>query len=630
MKKLFAISTAGMFLIYLSAAYAQKTGLYMPIDIKKGYDQNTRSYDGKPGKNYWQNRADYDIKINFDPITGQLQGSENIVYYNNSPDSLNQLVFHLFPDYYKKGNRRDFDVSPSDESDGVSISEFLFNDDKINFADDNNNLSFNHTSFVLKLDNALPPMEKVNLEISWHFYVNKGSPSRTGGVDSTTYFVAYFFPRIAVYDDIYGWNLFDYTGDAEFYNDFGNFDLSVTVPGNFLVWATGLLQNAPEVITEKYLERYKSAMISDSIVHIVDSTEHLTKDITVSNYTNTWKFHAENVTDAAFALSDQYLWDASSFTADKGTGRRILINTAFNKSSKDFYEVAKIAKSVMTEMSANLPGIPFPFPVMTVFNGMDYMEYPMMVNDTTLDIGHTPELTTHEIFHSYFPFYTGINETRYAWMDEGLTTFFTYLLINKLYPSLTVNQPFEDEYRYMIGSFSDMPIFINSNKLKRPEYNYIYYDKPLSFFLVLQNFLGHQVFINALKEFMQSWNGKHPTPYDLFFTFERITGKNLDWLIRPWFFEYGYVDLAINKVTRKNEGYEIEIEKKGLLPAHFGLKLFYADSTTDSFEYNAEVWMKYENIYKVFIASRKKIEAVEIEDNTLRDADLNNNRYTIK
>ena len=606
-----------------------QSGYYIPINFQKAYTNNTRSYDGKPGKDYWQNKADYDIKVNFDPFSRKLIGNENIDYYNNSPDTLKKLVFHLFSDYYKKGNRRDFDVDAEDESDGVNISKLILNGKEINYDDNNKNLSLSHTSFTLYLDDFVIPGEKINLKVEWNYIVNKGSSTRTGEVDSTSFFIAYFFPRLAVYDDINGWNNFDYTGDAEFYNDFGNFKLAVTVPKNFIVWATGTLQNPEEVFTKKYLTLFNEALNSDNVIHIIDTLDYLDKNITQQKSLNTFRFSADNVSDAAFALSDHYLWDASRLLTDKKTGSKTLISAVYNKSSEDFYEVEEIAKKVIGYMSYNFPGVPFPFPSMTVFNGLDQMEYPMMVNDTTIGFDEVFELTTHEIFHSYFPFYMGINETNYAWMDEGINSFITYCIIKNVYPEVEWNQPFGDEYKNLIGNFGDEPLFVNSNIIKRPNYNYVCYDKPLSFFLVLQDFLGEDVFKNTLQEFMNRWNGKHPVPYDFFYTFENVTGKNLEWLIKPWFFQYGYVDLSIKDAAISNGNYKINIEKKGLLPAHFGLVINYSDDSSDTLEYKASVWMNGENIFKVTIPSNKKIKKLEILDKTLRDADLTNNKLVL-
>ena len=602
-----------------------QSGYYMPINFQKAYTNNTRSYDGKPGTNYWQNKADYNIKVNFDPSSRKLTGNENINYFNNSPDTLKKLVFHLFPNLYKKGNRRDFDIDTEDESYGLKITKLIINGKKINYDISNKNLSVNHTSFTLYLNNFVTPGAKINLNVEWNYIVNKGSHIRTGGVDSTSFFIAYFFPRLAVYDDINGWNNFDYTGDAEFYNEFGNFKLAVTVPKNFIVWATGTLQNPEEVFTPKYLDLFNEALNSNNVIHIIDTLDYLNKDITKQNSFNTFKFSAVNVSDAAFALSDYYLWDASNLTVDEKTGRKTLISAVYNESSEDFYDVQGIAKKVIGYMSYNFPGVPFPYLSMTVFNGLDQMEYPMMVNDTTIGFKKVYELTTHEIFHSYFPFYTGINETNYAWMDEGINSFITYCIMKNVYPEAEWNQPFGDDYKNLIGNFGDEPLFVNSNIIKRPNYDYICYDKPLSFFLVLQDFLGEEVFKSTLQEFMNRWNGKHPIPYDFFYTFENVTGKNLEWLIKPWFFQYGYVDLSIKDAVISNGNYEINIEKKGLLPAHFGLFINYSDDSCDTLEYKASVWMNGENVFKVTIPSNKKIKKLEILDKTLRDADLKNN-----
>jgi len=614
--------------MFFSTTAFSQSGYYISINFQKAYANNTRSYDGKPGEDYWQNKADYDIKVNFDPFSRKLTGNENIDYYNNSPDTLKKLVFHLFPDIYKKGNRRDFNIDAEDESGGVTITKLILNGKEINYDANNKNLFYNHTSFTIYLDDFVLPGAKINLNVEWNYVENKDSHIRSGEVDSTSFFIAYFFPRLAVYDDINGWNNFNYTGDAEFYNDFGNFKLAVTVPNNFIVWATGTLQNPEEVFTQKYLTLYNKALNSDNVIHIIDSTDYLSKDITQQNSFNTFRFSADKISDVAFALSNHYLWDASNLLIDKKTGRKTLISAAYNKSSEDFYEVQEIAKKVIGHMSYNFPGVPFPFPSMTVFNGLSEMEYPMMVNDTTRDLKETYKLTTHEIFHSYFPFYMGINETNYAWMDEGITSFITYCILKNIYPEVESNQPFGDDYKNLIGIFGDEPLFVNSNIIKRPNYDYVCYDKPLSFFLVLQDFLGEEVFKNTLQEFMNRWKEKRPMPYDFFYTFENVTGKNLEWLINPWFFQYGYVDLVIKDVIKK-KWYEINIENKGLLPAHFGLVINYSDDSCDTLEYKASVWMKKENIFKISLPSNKKIINLEILDKTLIDANLKNNKMIL-
>ena len=628
-KKRFAL-TIVILLFITSSILAQDSQLYMPINIKKAYENKTRSLDGTPGTAYWQNRADYKIDVHFDPSSRLVSGKEKIVYFNNSPDTLRQLVFHLFPDIYKKGNAHDPQIVPSDQGDGTILEKLSLNRDGENLLAKDGAVTFEHTGFVLNLPAALAPRDQTQIDLTWHYTLNRKTHIREGAVDSSAFFVAYFFPRLAVYDDIDGWNRFKYTGTAEFYNDFGDFEVAVTVPQDYLVWATGVLQNPQEVLAKKYLQRYQSAFTCDEIIHIVDSTEAKQKGVTKSGK-NIWKFKAENVSDFAFATSNHYLWDASSLMVDKKTGRRVLVDAAYNKNSKDFYEVVEIAKKSIDFMSTQMPGVPYPYPKETVFNAVAEMEYPMMVNNPSYSSRHsTIRITAHEIFHSYFPFYTGCNESRYAWMDEGLTTFGTYLMSEKLDGPGQGYLSFFSGYKEQIGHFSDLPIFVDSNVLKRPVYNHNSYVKPASFFLILQDELDQALFSKVLIEFVNRWQGRHPTPYDFFFTFAAVSQKNLDWLIKPWFFEYGYVDLAVQNVQQKGKHYKITIAKKGHYPANFALKIIFDDGSFETESYKASVWEKGNTIVEINKFADKKIKTLEIIDKSIIDADLSNNIFNSK
>ena len=283
MKKSFSNLVINTIFIFTLISIVWASDLYMPVNIRKAYENGTRSFDGKPGPNYWQNGADYNIQVEFDPETRQLSGSEKITYYNNSPDLLTEIVFHLFPNLYKKGNIRDFEIELADESDGVTITAMALNGKKIDPSPDNKSLEYTHSSLKLSLQDPLPSGNKLKLNLSWHYVLNENSHMRTGVVDNSSAFIAYFFPRIAVYDDIDGWNDFKYMGTTEFYNDFGNFEVSVTVPQNFIVWATGTLENPEQVLSHKYLNRYREALTSDNVIHIVDSTECTQNNITTPN-----------------------------------------------------------------------------------------------------------------------------------------------------------------------------------------------------------------------------------------------------------------------------------------------------------------------------------------------------------
>ena len=605
---------------------ARASDLYMPVNFQNAYEKKTRSLDGKPGQNYWQNRADYSIKISFDPETRKIKGSETITYFNNSPDSLNELLIHLFPNLYKKGNSRDFNIDFIDESDGVTIEEIRVNGIKIDISSNSKSVEYGHTNFKLSLPEFLLAGRKLSLTISWNYVLNKYSHQRTGAIDSSSFFVAYFFPRIAVYDDIDGWNDFKYTGTPEFYNDFGNFEVSITVPENFVVWATGTLENPEEVLTTKYLQQYRKAFTSDKIIHIVDSTEIYQNTITKQNDKNTWKFKATNVTDFAFATSDHYLWDATSLIVDKKNERRVFIDAAYNKESKDFYQVASIARQSVEYMSFQFPGLPYPFPKVTVFNGADGMEYPMMVNDISKEKREeTIKLTSHEVLHGYLPFFVGCNETKYAWMDEGFTSFADYVIFNHFATPENARFYYLHGYQEQAGEFLDTPIFTNSEFLKRPTYSYNSYPKPASFFLILQDLFGEEKFKQIIHEFMNRWKGKHPMPYDLFFTIYDVSGENLDWLIKPWFYEFGYVDLAIKDVIETENEYEIQIQKKGRIHAPFQVKIIFEDDSEKIIKENVAVWKNGNTSYTINEPITQSLKSVELIDGSLLDADVSNN-----
>jgi hypothetical protein len=627
----FRISLLTVLALFISnISSGQNPGLYIPRNVQKAFDNRTRSLDGKPGINYWQNGAKYNIDVEFDPMTRLVEGKEKIKYFNNSPDTLNEIIVHLFPNFFKKGNPRDFAINSEDEGNGVVIEKISYNGKGVDTGASSKFIEYRGTSLRLKLTSPILPKRNAEFSFDWNYILNKESDVRTGTIDSSTFFIAYFFPHIAVYDDIDGWNDFQYTGGVEFYNDFAKFDVSIIVPKDYIVRATGVLQNPEEVLTDKYVNRYRSALTSDSIVRIIDSTDIVQKGITISKTKNTWKFKAENVTDFAFALSDHYLWDGSSLIVDKVTGRRVFIDAAYNKDSKDFYKVAQTAREEIEYMSTVLPGVPFPYPKETVYNGSGGMEYPMMVNDSSVPDSSMVGLTSHEISHSYFPFYMGTNESKYAWMDEGWAAYIDFMTTSTLYSIEVIKNSRVKAYKNSIGNDIDLPIIAVSKYLKSPVYRYNAYIKAAYFYNMLKEYLGDNLFFKALHEYMDRWNGKHPIPYDFFNSMSNAIGEDLTWLIKPWFFEYGYLDLAIKDISLTGNNYNIVIEKKGNYPGGFKLKLTYSDGTNEVISKNVSVWKEDNNRFIIERPGGKKIIKAILFDKIWLDADSSNDEFIIK
>jgi len=617
-----------IFILMFNFAFSQKEELYIPLNIQTAYENETRSQDGIPGRNYWQNRADYSIQINLDPDLLILSGKEEIRYYNNSPDTLRAIVFHLFSDYFKEGNPRDYNINPSDAHEGVVIEKLIKDGQTIDFSENNRSLRMRNTGFSFYLEDPLLPGETSVFSVHWNYEINKHSHLRTGRVDQSSLFLAYFFPRIAVYDDLQGWNYQNYTGLSEYYNDYGDFNVEIEVPNDYLVWATGMLENASEVLNPIYLQRYEKALASDNIIHIITEDESEKKDITPKKSKNIWKFSAQNVSDFAFGTSDHYLWDASSLVVDKLSGRRVLIDAAYNKNSEDFYSVADIARNAVEIMSCEIPGVPFPFPQITVFNGLSEMEYPMLVNDMSVSDDMVVSLTAHEIFHSYFPFYVGINETNYAWMDEGWATFADHLIANKIQPENKSGVFFMDLYLWDIKNGNDIPIFANSDMIKTPVYLYSSYAKAAIFNLILKDQLGDDLFYETWREYINRWNGKHPMPHDYFNTFNNASGQDLNWLFKPWFFDFGYPDLSIKDVILKDKSYEIVVEKKGHYPIPIQLEIIFRDETKMTVNKKVDIWKNGIMEYSVEVPADKEIKKIKLGSYIIPDADPSNNTFS--
>ena len=620
----------GFFVLIAQLSYSQSSSIFTPINIQNAYAKKTRSFDGRPGIVYWQNRADYKINVSLNPENLLVNGDEIISYSNSSPDTLRHIVFHLFPNMYKKGLIRDSDIDPNDESDGITIDRLAVNGKEISLGTNNENILVEHTLLRLTLPAPLYPQKQISIDVAWHYTLNRGSHIRTGAVDSSSFFLAYFFPRIAVYDDINGWNYYHYTNDSEFYNDFGNFDVSVTMPKDYIVWATGILKNPDEVLSEKYLNRYKAVIQSNVIMKIIDTADLRQGNFTKPNKFNVWKFKADNVTDFAIGTSDHYLWDATSIIVDSKSNRKLLLDVAYNKNSKDFYKVISIARQSVELMCNTFPGVPYPYPEETIFNGLSEMEYPMMVNNRSYgdDLHSAIDLTAHEVFHAYFPFYCGFNEVNYAWMDEGITSLATYSYVKAIDPGFET-VCFIDAYRPYMGSSIDLPVFTNSSSMRRPVYDMMTYPKSALFFIYLRDVLGDDVFKKSFQEFIARWNGKHPLPYDLFNTITNVSGKNIDWLIKPWIFEYGYVDIGIKDIVEQNEKYLINVERKGNYPAPVNLKISYKDGSSEMIHYSAEIWKNGEVLFTIERSLYKRILKVDVIDEYGVDVNDYNNTFTV-
>jgi len=611
-----------LFLFSISALAQNE--LNVPVEFQKAFINGTRSQNGKPGTNYWQNHSDYKINAGFSTATRTLTGSETITYYNESPNSIDFFIIRLYQDMNRPESEKDWEYSKESFSDGVKIKKITIEGKEIDLENETRRSGTN-----LKIKYPVNPKQKYDIYIEWSFQLPEGRSPRMGRYDSTTYLIGYWYPQMSVYDDIDGFDMVDYTGQVEFYNDFCNFDVNITIdnPKN-IVWATGELQNVDEVFTKKFADIYKTKF-ENKIVNFINR-DNCNDDILNKSDKLTWHYKADNVPDFVFAFSSYYYWDFTDYRDLTSESKPIVrINSVYKPSAENFKRVCGIAKESIYYFSTLLPQVPFPYPSMTVFNGSGGMEFPMMVNDSeTDDYPSDVYLTSHEISHTYFPFYMGINERKYAWMDEGWAMFIPQEFQTLLAKEVDFKARKIEAYLKYAGTSYDVPLMVLSHQLKSPSYRIAAYQKSSCSYDILKNILGEKVFMNCLKEYINRWNGKHPTPFDFFNTFKNVSGENLDWFFKSWYFEFGYPDLSLVSASEDNGIWKVVIEKKGNYPVPVNLSFETSDGRIIEVKESAKIWSKGNKVITLTKEIKDKIVSIKLGNKYIPD--INNNDNTLK
>ena len=567
------------------------------------------------------------------PPDRTIRGSESITYFNKSPDTLNVLVIRLTINIHKPGATRLNNEDSTYLTPGIIID---------NYAEDGlatpwHNNAPDGTWKNVRLNTPLRPHDSVWLHFSWHYAVSLKS-NREGMIDSTTYYLAYFYPRVAVYDDYNGWDRMDFTDLQEFYNDFSDYTLHVTVPRNFIVWSTGQLRDPDSVLTPPFARKLAVSMTSDDIISIATPAQISGGEVTAPNPVNTWTWTASDITDMATGISDHYAWDASSVVVDDATGRRASVQAAYNDTAQDFHRMVEFGRHALDWLSHNWPGIPYPFPKTTVFQGYADMEYPMMVNDnTTNDPLFSRFVAEHEIAHSWFPFYMGINESRFPFMDEGWATTLELLIgradlgnerAEEVYKEFRINS-----YTYDPASEEDLPIITPGDAMKGIGYGNNAYGKPSLAYLAVKDLLGDDLFRKCLHTYMDRWHGKHPIPWDFFYSFNDASGKNLNWFWTNWFFSNNYLDIAIDNVEEKTpKGTVVQVRNIGGFAIPFDVVRTYSDGTSIRVHESPAVWEANpsQTLITLGITPGKTLRSIHLDNGIYVDADPSNNTWQAK
>lgn len=607
-----------LFLLVFGATNAQDGKIFIQREFQNAVKKGTRTLDGVPGPNYWRNSAGYKLKASLETVTGKIKGTGMIEYRNESPDDLKNLTFNLQPDIYKKGAQRNIAIDRDDAGDGMVINELKVNGTLFPVA----NIQRIKGAGLIKLPEPLKSKQKLTVEISWEFTMPRTPDPRIGTYGDSAYFVAYWYPQIAVYDDIHGWDALGYEGEHEFYTTAGNFEVELTVPNGILVWATGTLQNRDEIFTKDALKKIDAALVSETPVVICEPSG--IQNMLMSGTSHTWKFKADMVPDVSFCVSNNRRWETVGLPLSNG--KNVMINSVYVPGVDSLTpEVVTISRHIIKYFSEVFPGVPYPYEHMTVFNGSGGMEFPMMVNqDTENDRWLATYVTTHEIAHTYFPFMTGTNEKRYSWLDEGMAVYLPLSEQTKLYNLLRYDESTTATLNRTMGTQMDIPLMIPSYNVTGPAHMIGAYGRSGMAFLILEDIIGKDVMQKSLKGFIETWQHKHPTPYDFFFYLNKSTGKDLNVLWNTWFFGQGFPDLALKDAGVKSNR-KVEVERIGLYPIPVRLEVEFTDDSRETITRSAAVWLNGEKSLILEIPGKKEIKSIKLGSPKFPDVDATNN-----
>ncbi|NVJ87532.1 MAG: M1 family metallopeptidase [Algoriphagus sp.] len=607
------------------------------IDRKGTY---TRTASGKPSENYWQNEADYQIEVSLDEESHVLSGKVIIEYTNNSPEQLEFVWLQLEQNRFTEDSRGalttpiqgyryngdadgGFDISAVQAKVGTKgsvSSKYLIND----------------TRMQVWFNEPLPEKGgKATISMNFSFKVPEKGMDRMGRLeveDGWIYAFAQWYPKMAVFDDIEGWNVEPYLGAGEFYLEYGDFDYKVTVPYDHIVVGSGKLMNPKEVLSKELQDRYAKAQASDETVYLVSPDEIQNTELTRPQQEGviTWHFKIENSRDVAFATSKAFIWDAAKINLP--SGKTILAQSVYPKESD-----GQGAWSRSTEYSKasieHYSEMWYEFPYETATNvaaDIGGMEYPGLNFCRYTSKGEGLwGVTDHEFGHNWFPMIVGNNERRYAWMDEGFNTFINHystLAFNGGEYSSNLNQTrrynnyFQNDNREGIDTYPDVARTSNLGMVA--------YMKPgIGLIMLREYILGPERFDNAFRSYIKTWAYKHPQPTDFFNHIENVAGENLSWFWKGWFFGNGNIDLGINGVVPYAGNYVVVLVNKGELPMPVLLEIEFEDGSKERQMLPVEIWQRGDS-WNHLIKTDKKVVSVTVDpDKILPDINLGNDHW---
>ena len=609
-----------------------------------------RAASGAPGHAYWQNRADYALEAVLDTAKQELRGDGRLTYRNNSPDELPFLWLQLDQNIFEPNSINaltappplvfagtPFDMANRGFAGGLTLTRIEANGTPLRHY-------IWDTMMRVDLPVPLPPGAAITLDLAWSFPVPVNGAARMGR-DGSLYEMAQWYPRMAVYDDVHGWNTLPYIGAGEFYLEYGDFDVRLTVPSGFLVASTGTLENPDEVLTAAQRERLARARADTQPVQIVTEPEaghaELTRPASAApGGMLTWHFRATNVRDVAWAAAPNFRWDAVSWSG-------IVIQTYYRPSAALWAAEGIVMARHAIAYNSRLWAF-YPYPQATTVEGpIDGMEYPMI---TFVPAEKSREglywVLMHEFGHEWFPMLVGSDERRYPWMDEGFNTFIDLYNAEDYFKGTAYGDSVADmplhAYAANAKPGDEQPLITAPVEVR--DLYWTAYQKPaLMLRLLREDVLGRDAFDPAFRAYVRRWSFRHPQPADFFRTIENVSGRNLDWFWRDWVFTTARLDQAVDSVTGRTDARTrgrtgpaappgeatrvfLSNRREMVMPAD--LKLTYDDGSSEVVRLPVEIWNLGSRFAYTVTATGKRVVRAEVDpEHRLPDVERGNNTW---
>ena len=609
------------------------------LEFQLAVENGTRTETGEPGPAYWQQWTDYELSATLDPDEKRVTGSARITHFNRFSRPLPVVALHLHQNVHAEGALRN---TPVEVTGGMTLN--LVVADGITLEEGSTQAGpayeVDGTLLVIRPPRSVPAGGSMVFEFEWSFIVPQDGLGRMGWDDDNVLFVGYWFPKMAVLDDVIGWHVDPYLGNAEFYDGFGSYDFSIDAPAGWIVMASGELLNREEVLLPHIQERLAAAEASDAVIQVVGQDDLSSGQVTQPGVDGrvTWRFQADTVRDVAFSATRDSRWDAvRTPVGDRdGDGRPeyARVDAFYRSDAERWTEMARYAQHSIDFLS-RYTGLSYPWPHMSAVEGVirGGMEFPMMTLIEDYNRASDAALynvAAHELAHMWVPMIVGVDERRHAWMDEGTSNFNENQARAEFFPG--ENHESADQGQYV----QITQLGIEGELMRRTDYHYDDFargvascSKPATILVALRALLGEETFMRGYRKYLADWAYKHPKPMDFFNAMATAAGQDLGWFWRTWYYETWTLDQAIADVSTFDEETRIVIDDLGLAPMPVRLTVTLENGEERQESIGVDVWLDGERTTAITVRFPSPVVRVEIDpDGNFPDTDRTNNVWT--